>query len=34
MTDYSMAGKGLNRMFLGEILCILAIIPLIGASWP
>ena len=30
MTDYSMAGKGLNRMFIGEILCILAIIPLIG----
>ena len=30
MTDYPMAGKGLNRMFIGEILCILAIIPLIG----
>ena len=30
MTDYSMAGKGLNRMFIGEILYILAIIPLIG----
>lgn len=30
MTDYSMAGKGLNRMFIGEILCILALIPLIG----
>ena len=30
MTDYSLAGRGLNRMFIGEILCILAIIPLIG----
>lgn len=30
MRDYMLAGKGLNRMFIGEILCILALIPLIG----
>lgn len=30
MTDYMLAGKGLNRMFIGEILCILVIIPMIG----
>ena len=30
MTDYSMAGRGLNKVFIGEILCIFAIIPLVG----
>ena len=30
MTDYSLAGRGLNYMFIGEILCILVMFPLIG----
>lgn len=30
MNDYTTAGRGLNKMFYGQILCILGFLPLVG----